>query len=532
MRDEKNSPAYFPRTYLTDLFQFIRNNSDRVQCITYKDFCWGNDFSHEDGYRSEWQDWQHRLTDGRIDRNKIYLVIQYDVDTAPERTMDLLRDPHHDGIPANIMIFVRRLDRRFLVQTKELQYTDYVLDEELLRKRQDSGSVIGYHFNAYERSGWNAGRAQEIFAEDVASLRKRFDISFCSAHGGVPDAEGRNNNSVKIPDALRTSLRWVHNKYSPRFNGQFSDGGHQNSKLNPSQRDIRDFVASWRPGGRYRLLVHPQYYDPEFVASPSYSGTPWYDDLVRAVRSTQQITDPKLYALSPLQSPVRGVLARRPQPLPHDSGIAVQQSGLRALSTKVFRRVHALFGGMQHRGVELADAGFDGQVLIDTSVQPEILGNAASKFGVKQGAYAGNLLYPQVGRAGYLLLGGGQWQGSEFPNAGYMLSTAFWAKHKLQFLPWGGWVTSNASRFSLDIETAGLPPPFELRTICLSYDKAGHLIAKRDIGSLSARRSSISEQFKPAAGAAGFNIALFKAKELPGGVVTLTSVKLVRHVSA
>jgi hypothetical protein len=530
MRDEKSSPGYFPRSYLIDLFRFVRDNTDTVRCITYKDFCWGDDFAYEDGYRSEWREWQHRLKDGRLDPDKIYVVIQYDVDTAPERTMDLLRDPHHDGIPANTMIFVRRLDRRFLVQSKQIEYTVYPLDEELLRRRQAAGSVVGYHFNAYERSGWNAHRAQEIFSEDVADLRQRFDIDFCSAHGGVPDSEGRNNNSLQIPEALRTSLRWVHNKYSPRFNGQFSDGGHQNSKLSPNQRDLRDFVATWRPGGRYRILLHPQYYDSGFVASPSYSGTPWYDDLIRAAGSDDGARDPKFYALSPAVQQVKAQTGPRPALDLPGSSHKEPLSGFRGLRAKLMLQAHRALGGVQIRRAGPVDNGFDGQALIDTARDPRYLKASAAKSGVKSGAAAGSLLFPPIGRAGYVLLGGGEWNGTEFAGAKSLLPPSLLGQHNARRLPWGGWAASDMSRFSIAVETSGLASPFELRAICLSYNKTGYLIARHDIGALSQSRDSFQEQFKPVAGAASFNVALFKAKDLQGGVVSLTMVKLVRHL--
>lgn len=278
---EVKEAGYFPFEYIVDFLKFLRKNDDIIQIITYNDFPWGDDYDYENNYPSELKNWQKQLSDGSRDRNKIYLLIQHDVDSTPERTTALLREEERLGIPSNIMIFNRRIKRRHLQNTGELVYTDYRLDYDYLRHLQDkAGFVICYHSNAFEQALFDVEKASKIFMEDIDALRRHFDISFFSPHGGARSPEGITNNILPIPDSLRNSLRWVHNRRKVRFDGDYSDGGINSPKMNPEERDLRDFVKMWKKGNRYRILLHPQYYNSSPKQSPRMAGTLWYDNLL------------------------------------------------------------------------------------------------------------------------------------------------------------------------------------------------------------------------------------------------------------
>jgi hypothetical protein len=284
-RDTELSPragAYFPRRYLTDFFRFVEEHADHLGVITYGDLPWGDDWDFAGGYPAERKAWAAELASGKRDPKKAYILLQYDVDSWPERTMDLLREPTQMIVPANVMIFNKRIDRRQLKTTGQLEFTDYDLDETLLRDLADRGFVVGYHTNANEQGLFDTTRALEVFDRDVRELSKRFDLKFFSAHGGIPGPDGKNNCHMPFHPDWQTKLRWVHNGCSPRFNGQFSDGGHNSPVRDPAKRDIRDFVRTFKPGNRYRILLHPQYYSDVPLPSPRYGGTPWYDDLLTA----------------------------------------------------------------------------------------------------------------------------------------------------------------------------------------------------------------------------------------------------------
>jgi len=275
--------AYFPQSYLTDMFRFVARNSDKIQVVTYQDFDWRGDFDYAHGYPEEKKGWLKGIKNGQKNSDKAYLLIQYDLDSRPDRSMSLLSHPDHAAVPANIMLFAKRVDRRLLKTTGKLEHTDYEIDDELLSSLAEKGFVVGHHSNCYERSHHNVNEASQILDADINDLKQRFDINFYTAHGGVPCKDGRNNRDMMPLPETSSKVRWVHNGATPFFNKQFSDGGHNSPKLDPADRDIRDFISRMVPGGRYRILVHPQYYDTKFALSKRYSGTPWYDEMLDSI---------------------------------------------------------------------------------------------------------------------------------------------------------------------------------------------------------------------------------------------------------
>ncbi|HXK39212.1 MAG TPA: hypothetical protein VJ837_00015 [Candidatus Paceibacterota bacterium] len=244
-----------------------------IQILTYDDLPWRDDFDYESGYPSEQARW------AAVPRRDefIHVLLQHDVDTRPERTLQVLQHEERLQLPSNVMIFNKRIDRQHLRKRGELRYTDYPLDFTYLQHLQDQQRfVIGYHSNSFERGLWNVDRALEIFEQDVAELRTTFRINYFSPHGGTPSPhDGRNNSDVPIPQSLRSSLRWVSNKHGPRLIS-FSDGGINSPKRDPNLRDLRDFVATWKRGERYRVLTHPQYYNDPFGPSPRMLEAEWY----------------------------------------------------------------------------------------------------------------------------------------------------------------------------------------------------------------------------------------------------------------
>ncbi len=281
--DESSVPGgYFPLEFAVDFLRFLRENDDQIEIITYEDLPWGDDLDYENSYPAEWKAWKRKLHEGLRDPDKVYVLIQHDVDSVPERTIRLLHEEQELALPSNVMIFRERVNRRYLVRTGELKITAYDVDHDLLsRLESDHRFVIAYHSNTYERSGFDYAKAQSLLEEDVAVLRERFGISFFSPHGGPPGPDGQSNNAVEPSASFKRSVRWVANRYTVRFDGMYSDGGINSPKRDPKGRDLRDFVRTWRRGGRYRVLLHPQYYHSPTQSSPRMEGTPWYDELLR-----------------------------------------------------------------------------------------------------------------------------------------------------------------------------------------------------------------------------------------------------------
>jgi len=279
---KKNVGAYFPFEYLLDFLEFLNKNKDIIKVITYRDLPWRNDFDYLNNYPKEFARWRRQLNWGKKDRNIIYVLIQHDVDSYPERTLALLREEERLGIPSNVMIFKRRTDRYYYEKTGQLVFTDYDLDYNYLRRlEKEKGFTIGYHSNAFEQALFNKKKGFEIFKNDVEALRKNFNIFFISPHGGARNENGFSNNILPIPSSLKRSLRWVQNRHTVRFDGQYSDGGiNLPGYKSLKERDLKDFVKTWESGKRYRVLIHPEYYHTSYIPSPRMTGTHWYDNLL------------------------------------------------------------------------------------------------------------------------------------------------------------------------------------------------------------------------------------------------------------
>jgi hypothetical protein len=278
---EGGQAAYIPLRFLTDFIDFSIAHPDRIEVITYDDMPWADDYDAAKAYPSERLRWEEQLRAGDRDPTKIYILLQHDVDTRPDRSMAVLRYELARGVRSNLMIFMRRVDRRHFQGTGELRFTPYELDGSLLDRASRAGFVIAYHQNAFEQSHFDERQAQRIFEEDVRLLAQRFPIRFTSAHGGTPAPDGRNNLNVSMPLDLRSRVRWVYNGFSPWFAGTYSDGGINSPKRDPAKRDLRDFVRTWRPGKRYRVLTHPQYYALNPGISPRLAGARWYEEIRR-----------------------------------------------------------------------------------------------------------------------------------------------------------------------------------------------------------------------------------------------------------
>jgi len=277
--DEFQQGGYFPLEYYVEFIQYLKNNK-KIEIITYDDMAWAESANGKTVYETEKYNWEKKLESGERDPKKIYVLLQHDVDSRPERSMRLIQEEIAVGVRSNVMIFARRHNRKELKNNWVLQYTDYNLDSELLKRAEkEFGFVIGYHCNAYEQALYNLNNAQQRMIDDVKVLRKEYDIKFWSAHGGVAGPENINNNKMIPPDVINASTIWVHNGSSPFFDGNYSDGGLNNKKRDPRNRNISDFVTTWKPGKRYRILTHPQY----FSSPPQYNEwlatADWYKEI-------------------------------------------------------------------------------------------------------------------------------------------------------------------------------------------------------------------------------------------------------------
>lgn len=264
-------PAIFPLAYYEGFLDLLASD-DRIRTITFADLPWVRLDRHTAGYPREWARWQRRVADP----SRIHVLLQHDVDATPERTMKLVELEAERGLRSSVMIHNRLHDRKRLARDGVVEFAPYDLDVPRLQELERDGFVIGYHSCAVEQSLWDLGRARRLFVEDVRELRKSFDIRFFNPHGGIPGPDDVNNRSISPPFTLRRRVRWVSNRFGCRWDGGYSDGGIYGRPLDG--RDLRAFVRTWRPGKRYRVLTHPQYYG---ATEPfdQFADVAWYADL-------------------------------------------------------------------------------------------------------------------------------------------------------------------------------------------------------------------------------------------------------------
>lgn len=289
--DEKRRGAYFPLQYFVDFLRYLAQRPDQYQIITYDDLSWSSHETYPPDYRSEYRSWRNKVANSAIDQKKIHVLLQHDVDSRPERTFALLEREAELGTPSNVMIFSRRIDRKRLKHAGVLEETEYQLDHTYLASlEREQRFVVGYHSNAYERALFDEEQAYAMFEADVAELRRHHAIKYFSPHGGVAGPDGRNNHSLDIPQSLRGDITWVHNRNSVIFDGNYSDGGINNKNRDPEPRNLIAFVRSWKPGHRYRILTHPQYYHDVFRDAPVLSQSNWYQAVMEHYASTPDVS--------------------------------------------------------------------------------------------------------------------------------------------------------------------------------------------------------------------------------------------------
>ena len=261
-KDIGSVQSIFPFKYLLDFMRFLKS-TDRFNIVTYDDFDWQYDLDSKEIYKREFRIWTRAKKESEDLSNKISVLLQFDVDGLPQITSRIVREMMKLDVPANIMLFTQRINRKLFADSGILEGTDYPIDDELFLKAQSNGFVIGYHTNAVERAGHDLNKAVGIFRQDLDDMRRRFPgLRFFSPHGGVRSASGLNNNDLPFNEVVNEELGtfWVHNRHAPSFAGGFSDGGSVLRANDPNRINLRASVKQWRIGNRYRVLLHPQFY--------------------------------------------------------------------------------------------------------------------------------------------------------------------------------------------------------------------------------------------------------------------------------
>lgn len=271
MKTENQKPA-IPLDYYLDSIKKLKTMG--VKFITYNDLPFEDDFEVKDAYPFEFNRWNTRIK--KTNDQNIYVLIQHDTDSGFRSTINLSRNERDLGAIANIMTFAK-----WRSDSEDGPLEEYPISFEALADLQQSNFMIGYHTNAWHNANFNDEKVFYHFYDDISYLiSKGLNISFFSPHGGKT-IEGKGNVSFDymldikkegfkkfIQDRSLHSyfrnLRWIHNRYTCKFNGYYSDGGlKRRMKDNKDDLDLNEFINNMKPGKRYRMLIHPQYYGNE-----------------------------------------------------------------------------------------------------------------------------------------------------------------------------------------------------------------------------------------------------------------------------
>jgi len=140
MEDEMGK---LPFEYMEGLLKFLKRNEHIIEIITYDDLAWGNDYSSFESnnfikknnahvktfiYEKEFVNWNKRITKGKINKNKIYVLLQQDIDSNPDANMKVMNLQADLDIPSTFMLFMDRVDRKKIEQKGIVKITDYPLD--------------------------------------------------------------------------------------------------------------------------------------------------------------------------------------------------------------------------------------------------------------------------------------------------------------------------------------------------------------------------------------------------------------------
>ena len=281
---EKDYPLGNPNMpfgYLAGLVSWVGRNTKEWNVFSYKDMKI-NPHQNDIELLNEFKDWHSAHIK---DKNK-HLLFQYDVDARPDVTEALIRVHLEAGVPANVMIFNQRIWDGEFKKTGKIKIDDsYQIDFGLLREFSESGGVVGYHCNVWERSLFDLNKSKNLFLNDIDTLRSEVDIEYFSMHGGPTDKKGRSNSHIiELKEfAADQDLTWVHNGRSPSFHKMWDDGGAGHPNYRYRMADVSEALAYMNNGNRARLLFHPQYYrctNASQINNKNQQDMYWFEEMV------------------------------------------------------------------------------------------------------------------------------------------------------------------------------------------------------------------------------------------------------------
>lgn len=278
--------AILPLAYYRDVLEYLVGRGD-VEFITYDDLDWGDDFDYVNAYPQEWQRWRTSIKEKTRDPEKIYLLIQHDSDSGPLATVEMAELECEFGARSSLMLFAR-----WAGANEVGDVVSYPINWQRVNRLRERGFVVGLHANALHNARFVEADVYSEFARDYQILSSQVGpLRFFSPHGGRLSADKKGNASFDYMQNTDLGIRWVHNRYSARFNGYYSDGGLIARLLKDDPlTNLGEWVRGLKRGFRYRALVHSQYYSQRRWRCDQRVSAKWYRSAVQNATNTGSIS--------------------------------------------------------------------------------------------------------------------------------------------------------------------------------------------------------------------------------------------------
>jgi hypothetical protein len=123
----------------------------------------------------------YRNLTGSVKNNNIYTVRDY-IRTRPKKGLVLRHD-----VDISLKKALRMAQDDYDLEVQSTYYFRYpkTFDPEILKKIEDMGHEIGYHYEVLDKTRGDVSRAIALFRQELDIFRKYVDVTTVSMHGGV-----------------------------------------------------------------------------------------------------------------------------------------------------------------------------------------------------------------------------------------------------------------------------------------------------------------------------------------------------------
>jgi len=203
------------------------------------------------------------------------IVIRHDVDLDPYYQIRFAEMEHSFGFKTSYYF----------------RYVDKIFKKEVIDKVHQLGHEIGYHYEVYTKAKGDEQKAMELFREELAIFKERWNIKTVCPHGGsfVDNTDGYTLTSMirlipKLLSRKQVFSKWVN--FDMWSNNRFEDFGIEGDAYKSVDFSdilyLSDTGRSW--DNRYKRLDKVNSaINPQFHVKSS-------NDLIRIIKNEQVAT--------------------------------------------------------------------------------------------------------------------------------------------------------------------------------------------------------------------------------------------------